>query len=370
MGVYLGACLPVATAMPATAATTAVPAAAVAATAVRTATAARRAGATTATTLAHATTLAGTHVLRRGLDAVTHRASVAAALRPLTLCTRGTGAVRALAHRDALRHRGPTRRHPALGSTNHQLPRARPCHWASRLHVTEHRRPARVTRQPATKPSPADPAPRGRQVGVGEHRCAMVRREHRAAPTEPDRRAAHERMPREERVPTDEREPPWEEPATKSTKPEAEAKPKPEWRVAPRRVEPRVVREAVARTADPRIAVRAVAVVAIERRRIAVVGISRRTLAVLVGATRAIARRGHGIVDEIVVEPAAGRRHRLHDIRQHALRTLPTRAVRERTGVPGGPAARELIELEWILRDGGIHHPLATRRGHHEAPVR
>ena len=119
-----------------------------------------------------------------------------------------------------------------------QLPRARPRHWASRLHVTEHRRPARITRQPATEPCPADPTARGRQVRVGENRRTMIRREHRAAATEPDWRAPHETMSGEERVTTAEREPPREEseppreePATKS---EAEAKPKPEWRVAPR----------------------------------------------------------------------------------------------------------------------------------------
>src|ERR1700723_145248 len=223
MGVYLAAYLPVATAMPATAAATTVPAAAVAATAVRTAPAARRAGATAATALAHATTLACTHVLRRGLDTATHRASVAAALRPLALCTRGTGAVRALAHRDALRHRRPTRRHPTLGSTNHQLPRARPCHWASRLHVTEHRRPARVTRQPATEPCPANPAPRGRQVRVGEHRCATGPPEPRPAATGPERRPAQRRMSREERVPPGEREPPREEPQPSREEPAAKS---------------------------------------------------------------------------------------------------------------------------------------------------
>ena len=76
--------------MPAATAPT-VSTAAVAATAVRTATAARRTGATTAATLAHATTtFARTHVLRRGLDTVTHRAPVATAFRTRTLRARGT----------------------------------------------------------------------------------------------------------------------------------------------------------------------------------------------------------------------------------------------------------------------------------------
>src|SRR5579863_349978 len=318
------------------------------------------------------------HVLRRRLDSASNRATRRSLTRWASV---PRPAERPLAHsagvRDPLRHRRPAARHRTARcrvTAYHEPPRARPRDRTGRLHMPEDRPTASVARESAAETARADTAARRCQMRVREHR-GTTSREHLAATTEPDRRPAHEGVPGEKRASREERPAePEAEASGEAPAPEAKAEAKPEPGVKPRVVEPRIVCEPVPRTTHPRIAVRPVAVapvaVAIVRIGISVVVIGRRTLAVHIGATSPVARRGHRVVDQIVVEAATRCRHRLDDIREHALGILPASRVGKRAGIPRAAAAGELIELEWILRDGRIHRPRAARRGHDEAAVR